>query len=386
MRDREIERYRLGGDHPRRGRGRRHGAGSSASGRLRYSSPLQRQGSAAREDRLDVDAFIAAHRPTWTRLDALLTHGHRGRLSAPELDELVRLYLRASSHLSTARTVHRDPSLTAELATLVGRAHGTVYGTRVRSWRAVGTFAGVTFPAAVWHARRAVLASTALFLAAALAVGVWFATSDAAVEAFAPPEVREAYLTEDFEAYYSSAPAGQFAATVFTNNVRVGVLAFALGIAWCVPTGLVLLLNGANLGVAAGLFHAAGRAPHFWGLVLPHGLLELTAVFIAGGAGFRLGWALIAPGDRRRTAALAEEGRRVVVVVAGLVVVFLVAGVLEGFITPSGLPTWARVGTGVLVELVFVTALVVRGRAAAAAGFTGAVGEHRPLLRRVPAP
>lgn len=332
---------------------------------------------------MDVDAFISAHRPTWARLDALLAGARRGRLSAPELDELVRLYLRVSSHLSTARTVHRDPSLTAELAALVGRAHGTVYGTRSRTWRAVGRFAGVTFPAAVWHARRAVLASAALFLLAALAVGVWFARTDAAVEALAPPEVREAYLTEEFEAYYSSAPAGQFAATVFTNNARVGVLAFAVGIAWCVPTAIVLVVNGANVGVAAGLFHAAGRAPHFWGLILPHGLLELTAVFIAGGAGFRLGWTLIAPGDRRRGEALAEEGRRVVVIVAGLVVVFLVAGVIEAFVTPSGLPTEARVGTGVVVELAFVAYLVVRGRAAAAAGLTGAVGEHRPTLRPV---
>lgn len=333
---------------------------------------------------MDVDAFIAAHRPTWARLDALLGGARRGRLSAAELDELVRLYLRVSSHLSTARTVHRDPSLTAELAALVGRAHGTVYGTRSRSWRAAGRFASVTFPAAVWHTRRAVLASAALFLAAAVVVGVWFARSDAAVEALAAPEVREAYLTEDFEAYYSSEPAGQFAATVFTNNARVGMLAFAVGIAWCVPTAAVLLLNGANLGVAAGLFHAAGRAPHFWGLVLPHGLLEITAVAIAGGAGLHLGWTLIAPGDRRRAVALAEEGRRIVVIVAGLVVVFLVAGVLEAFITPSGLPTWARVGTGALVEAVFVGYLVVRGRAAYAMGFTGAVGEHRPSLRPGP--
>lgn len=334
----------------------------------------------------DVDAFITAHRPTWDRLDELLAGARRGSLGPHDLDELVRLYLRASSHLSTARTVHRDPALTAELAALVGRAHGTVYGTRARSWRALGRFVGTTFPAAVWHARRAVVASAALFLAAALAVGVWFARSDAAVEALAPPEVRQAYLEEDFEAYYSSAPATQFGASVFTNNVRVGVLAFAGGIAWCVPTAFVLVSNGANLGVAAGLFHAAGRAPHFWGLILPHGLLELTAVFIAGGAGLRLGWTLIAPGDRRRSDALAHEGRRTIVIVIGLVAAFLVAGVIEAGVTPSGLPTAARVATGVVVEVVFLVYLLQRGRAAAAVGLTGAMGEERRRLTpdRVP--
>lgn len=291
-----------------------------------------------------------------------------------------------SSHLSTARTVHRDPALTAELATLVGRAHGIVYGSRPRTWRAVSRFLTVTFPAAVWHARRPIAASFLLFTVAALVVGAWFATSDAAVEALAPPEVREAYLEEDFEAYYSSQPASQFAAAVFTNNAKVGVLAFAAGIAWCVPTAVVLVTNGMNLGMAGGLFHAAGRAPHFWGLILPHGLLELTAVFVAGGAGLRLGWSLIAPGDRRRGVALAEEGRRAIVIVIGLVGVFLVAGLVEAFVTPSGLPTWARVGIGVVVEAAFVLYVVGLGRAAAAEGYTGALGEERRSVRPAPVP
>jgi uncharacterized membrane protein SpoIIM required for sporulation len=110
-------------------------------------------------------------------------------------------------------------------------------------------------------------------------------------------------------------------------------------------------------------------------LILPHGLLELTAVFIAGGAGLRLGWTLIDPGDRTRRAALAEEGRRALAIVAGLVVVFLAAGTIEGFVTGSSLPTAARVGIGVLGEAALLSWLLIRGRAAAAKGFTGAVGE-----------
>jgi uncharacterized membrane protein SpoIIM required for sporulation len=107
--------------------------------------------------------------------------------------------------------------------------------------------------------------------------------------------------------------------------------------------------------------------PRFWGLVLPHGLLELTAVFIAGGAGLRLGWALVDPGDRPRTTALAAEGRRSVVIVIGLVAAFIVAGIIEGFVTGSPLPTWARVGIGVAVEAAFLGYLVLRGPVAAAA-------------------
>jgi len=187
--------------------------------------------------------------------------------------------------------------------------------------------------------------------------------------------VREAYVKQDFEQYYRSAPASEFASQVFTNNVQVSIYAFAAGIALCVPTAFILMFNGANVGVAGGLFASVGQQLKFWGLILPHGLLELTAVFIAGGAGLRLGWTLIDPGDRTRRAALAEEGRRALAIVAGLVVVFLAAGTIEGFVTGSSLPTWARVGIGVLGETALLSWLFVRGRAAAAQGLTGALGE-----------
>ena len=117
-----------------------------------------------------------------------------------------------------------------------------------------------------------------------LAVGLWVGTSPAALEASGPEALRQAYVEEDFEAYYSSLASSEFAALVTTNNIRVGALAFAGGIA-LLPTALVLVMNGATVGVAWGLFLAAGEQARFWGLILPHGLLELTAVFVAGGAG-----------------------------------------------------------------------------------------------------
>ncbi|GGI04903.1 stage II sporulation protein M [Egicoccus halophilus] len=232
-----------------------------------------------------------------------------------------------------------------------------------------------SFPAAVWHARVAVLAATVVFVAAFAAPALWLANSPAAVEAAMPETARQSYLEEEFEGYYSAEPGTTFAARVFTNNARVGALAFASGIAAGVPTLVVLVVNGLNVGVAAGMFHAAGEAARFWGLILPHGLLELTAVFVAGGAGLRLGWALIAPGERFRRQALAEEGRRCVVIVIGLVLVFLVAGLLEGYVTPAPWPTWARVGTGALVWVAFLAYVGIYGRDAARHGRTGALGE-----------
>jgi uncharacterized membrane protein SpoIIM required for sporulation len=128
--------------------------------------------------------------------------------------------------------------------------------------------------------------------------------------------------------------------------------------------------------VLGGLFIAAGKGGEFFGLILPHGLLELSAVTIAGAGGLRLGWAVIAPGDRTRGEAVALEGRRSVAVVLGLMLAFVIAGIIEGFVTPSGLPTAMRVAVGIVVAGGFWTYIVVRGRAAEAMGLTGLLGEQ----------
>lgn len=337
---------------------------------------------------MDIDGFIHRHQPTWARLAEHTRRGRRGihRLAPHEVDELVADYQRTSAHLSHARAAYDDAALTARLTRLVAEANSVVYGRRPRTLAALGRFFAETFPAAVWHARRAVLAAAVCFLAPAVAIGAWLGTSERALEASAPAAVREAYLEEDFEAYYSSAPAAQFATEVTVNNIRVAILAFAAGILFCVGTAYLVVLNGANVGVAAGLFVAAGEAPRFFGLILPHGLLELTAVIVAGGAGLQLGWAVIAPGDRTRRDAVAEEGRRSVTIVLGLVVAFVVAGAIEGFVTGSGLSTVVRVGIGVAVEAAFVLYVVTQGRRAAAHGETGLLGPRPPTWDGLPAP
>ena len=326
---------------------------------------------------MDIDRFIARNTRTWDRLDELSSRAGRGlrRLSPAEVDELVETYQRVSSHLSHARVAYGDPALTARLTRLVSQANGVIYASRSRTVRAVSDFFAWRFPAAVWQSGRFVAISAALLLVPALAIGTWLATSDEALEASAPEAVREAYLAEDFEDYYSSEPATQFATEVTVNNIQVAITAFATGVLLCLPAALLLIFNGANLGYAGGLFADAGELGKFFGLILPHGLLELTAVVIAGAAGLRLGWAIIAPGDRTRGEALGAEARQSGVIALGLVLAFAVAGIIEGFVTGRGVPTGLRVGIGVAAEAAFVTWIVVQGRAATARGVTGALGE-----------
>ena len=128
----------------------------------------------------------------------------------------------------------------------------------------------------------------------------------------------------------------------------MSALVLIAGALFVLPAVYVLAQNAINVGIVGGLMVANGRGDVFFGLIAPHGLLELTAVFVAAGAGMRLGWQWFDPGPRPRSVALAEEGRAAVAIAMGLAVVLLVSGVIEGFVTPSPLPTWARIGIGAL--------------------------------------
>lgn len=313
---------------------------------------------------MDIDRFVADNHATWDRLSELT--GRVNTLSGDEVRELTRLYQRTSGHLAYAQAHFADPEVKTFLTNRVAETAGALYGARRHTWRTVGRFFSVTFPLSVWELRWFVAASALTFLLPAVVLGTWIAHSNAALDVVAPAAVREAYVHHDFATYYSSQPSVDFATEVYFNNVLVTFEAFAGGITCGLLTVVALFFNGANLGVAAGLFYAAHQPGEFWGLITPHGLLECSSVVLAGAAGLRIGWTLIDPGDRPRLRALADEGPRAMVLVLGTVLTLAVAGTIEGFVTGSGLPTAVRVGTGVSVEIAFLTWVVLCGRAARA--------------------
>jgi uncharacterized membrane protein SpoIIM required for sporulation len=320
---------------------------------------------------MDLDVFVTAHRAEWDRLDALLRR--QRKLSGTEVDELVALYQRTATHLSLIQSSAPDPQLTGRLTNLVARARATVTGTRRASWRDVTRFLTQGFPAAVYRARHWWVPTALLSTVLAAVIGWWIATHPEVQSSIAAPaELRE--LTRpggEYETYYSSHPAASFAAQVWTNNAQAAAMCLVLGGFLCFPVLWILFQNMLNLGVGAGLMSSAGRLDTFLGLVLPHGLLELTAVFVAAGTGLRLGWTLIDPGTRSRRTALAEEGRAALGMAIGLALVLFVSGAIEGFVTPSGLPTWARLAIGIAAELAFLAYVYVLGGRAARMGETG---------------
>ena len=317
---------------------------------------------------MDLDAYVAAHQPAWDRLEEL---SRRNKLTGAEADELVELYQRVATHLSVVRAQAPDPALVSRLTSLVARARSQVTGASAPAWRDMSTFLGQSFPAAVWRSRWWVVGVAGSFLMVAISLGWWIAAHPHVQTSIASSEQIRQLVEHDFKDYYSSHPAGDFAFQVWTNNAWIAALCITLGGFLGLPVIWLQFQNAVNVAVDGGLMAAHGKLGLFLGLILPHGLLELTAVWVAGGVGLRLGWTLIDPGPRRRAEAFAAEGRAAIVVAMGLVLVLFVSGLLEAFVTPSPLPTWARIAIGVFVWGLFITWITVYGRRAVRLGHTG---------------
>jgi uncharacterized membrane protein SpoIIM required for sporulation len=330
---------------------------------------------------VDVDSFTAAHQADWDRLASLVRR--RRRLTGDEVDELVASYRRTATHLSVLRSRGQDPALIARLSGMLARARAAVTGAHTPAWRSVSEFFGVGFPATAYRARWWWLATAAGSIAVALIAGRWIAASPAVQSSLVSHSQVASLVNHQFRDYYSQDTASAFALKVWTNNVWVAAQTLILGAFLGIGTIFILLQNALNLGVDGGLMIGHGKAVEFFTLILPHGMLELSAVFLAAAAGLRMGWAVIDPGPRPRIQALAEKGRATVTIVLGLIVVLATSGAIEAFVTPSSLPAWARIGIGAVVEIAFLTYVILAGRRAQRLGLSADMAEapeHAPVV------
>jgi uncharacterized membrane protein SpoIIM required for sporulation len=310
---------------------------------------------------MDIDSFIQHYRPEWERLEQACAKGGRGlaKRTGPEIDDLVRLYLRTSAHLAEVRTRYRDPRLEAYLNRVVGVAHSALYGSRARSWRQVIKLFGPRYREAARRTLPFILVAAAIMVLVSGVVEVWVAGSREAQAGLLPPFAHDAVQRAGGRRPdLGVAPAG-LSAFIFLNNVRVALLSFLTGLALGIGSIYFVAQNGLLLGTLAGAYQAAGKAGIFWPLILPHGLLELTAICIAAGAGLRMGWSLIEPGDRTRGQSLVAEARDAVFVMVGVVPAFGVAALIEGFITPSGINHAVSITLGFVVAVVYIVLLFV---------------------------
>lgn len=320
---------------------------------------------------MDLDAYAVTHAREWHRLDVL---SRSRRLDGAETDELMELYDRVSTQLSVVRSAAPDAEVVGFLSALLLRARNRAGGARTTTWRGVAAFFTHRFPAALYRLRWwwgiTLLANMALFAVVLL----WLLANPGVEDATTDPATVQQYVEQDFASYYSENPATSFGSRVWINNSWVAALCLAFGVLG-LPVVLLLVSNVVNVAFAASLMTRHGHAEDFWGLILPHGMLELTAVFVAGGVGLRLFWSWIEPGGLTRSRSMAREGRTAMTVALGLVAVLLVSGFLEAVVTPSPLPTPVRIGIGAVAELAFFAYVFGLGRRAAAEGHDGDVAE-----------
>ena len=311
--------------------------------------------------------FRKERQSTWTELDRLVSRAEKSgleSLTARDLSRLPVVYRATLSSLSVARAVSLDRNLVEYLEALCARAYVQVYGVKRGFLATARTFLSRTFPRAFRDYRRHIGLSAAIVILGVLA-GFFLTLSDIdRYYAFVPEAMAggrtPAASTEALKGYLYDTeenPSGAlftFASFLFTHNSRVGMLAFALGFALGIPTLFLLFTNGLTLGAFVGLHHSRGLAVDVWGWLLPHGITELLAIIICGGAGLVLAQSIVFPGRRTRLESLSVQGREAAKLVIGAVFMLFLAGLIEGIFRQTVLSVPIRYAVAILSAVYWV--------------------------------
>jgi uncharacterized membrane protein SpoIIM required for sporulation len=309
-------------------------------------------------------------RERWRELSRILEKvgrvGLRG-ISSDELIDLGRLYRRAAADLARARTAGLDPREIQFLNALVGRAYGYVYTSETRGISSVKTFFTREFPQAFRRCFPFIgTAFTVFVLAALFGLIATYYNSDAPEALLGPGRTAQLQGIAERHVGRKDWLPGEMrpiaSSSIMTNNIMVSILAFSLGIFGCLGTLFLIFYNGLMIGAVAAAVHQHHVGVSFWAFVAPHGVLELPAIFIAGGAGLLLGYALINPGETSRREAVREAGGEAVKLIMGVAAMLVVAGTIEGFFSPSLLPSPLKFSLAAALFTGLVAYLTLAGR------------------------
>ena len=315
---------------------------------------------------MDVARFVEERRSDWERFDRLLRAAGRGlgRLGKVDLRELGALYRLASSDLARAQAAAAGPELVDYLTNLVVRGHGIIYRPERARLRTVWSFFAREFPTLVRQEWRAILLGIAAFALPVLWCYLMASMDPKFVEAVAPPGLRERLERGELWVYRINPIKPAASSAILTNNISVTFTYFALGITFGAGTLLGLIAFGTHFGILSVVVSQSRMAREFWAFVAPHGALEIPAVFFGAAAGFILGGSLLFPGDLRRKEALAVRSRTAFKLVMGCVPMLVIAGILEGFVSPlppDVLPPEIKFAAGAAIFVLFLTYLLRAG-------------------------
>jgi uncharacterized membrane protein SpoIIM required for sporulation len=324
----------------------------------------------------DINQFLNRRRDNWNRLEALLQRVEAGGLRGlppAEAREFGVLYRRASSDLVTARAKTANAEILEYLNDLVARSYAQIYRSRRFRPRDILTFLLLDFPRLFRHCWK-YMALSGFIMAAAVVFGWEMSRRDPAGAYYmlppqfvkAIPTIREnwRHRTGHETSMLTPHEMAITSSWLMTHNIGVGYVALGGGALFGLPTLWALILNGALLGILGQAMSTSETGLVFWSLILPHGVIELTAIAIFGGAGFVIAGALLAPGRRSRRDALIERGRLAIMLALGATAMLVLAGLIEGIITPPDfIPPVAKLlfALGTLIGLLAYFGFAGRG-------------------------
>jgi len=286
--------------------------------------------------------WLDKRKPYWNRLEQLLDQSARRGLSSlgrSELQELGLLYRQIAADLAAMREDRGSVHFARYLNQLLARAHNIIYSAKKTSPSAIFGFFAVTYPRVFRQQWRYVQIALLIFaISAAAGAVLTYQDPDFKLSIIGPQMVH----TIEKRGMWTHSIVGVkplASSAIMTNNLSVGFMTFALGITAGLGTIYMLLFNGLLLGVIGMACHTSGMSLQLWGFVAPHGVLELPAIFVAGGAGLRVAAGLLFPGYLPRRESLARAGTEAVQLLLGSIPILVVAGVIEAFVSPTGLAT-----------------------------------------------
>jgi uncharacterized membrane protein SpoIIM required for sporulation len=322
---------------------------------------------------VNLDRFVRERETSWTELESLVDDAGRRpeRLGPARVRRMGALYRSAAADLAAARRRFPGEVAVLRLEHLVARARHVVYDSEARR-ESVRTFFSRTYWRRIRERPRILLVAAVLLFAPMALSAVWGHNDPGAAARLVPDQYSSVTepRTGGTSLGLTPAESSDMATKIFTNNIRVAFFAFAGGITFGLVTAAVLLFNGLLVGTLLGLSLSAGNGEPFLALVAPHGLLELSCIAVAGMAGLRIGWAVIAPGHRPRAAVVQEEARAAGELALGTAAWLVLAGIVEGFVTPRGLDLPTAIAVGLLLAVPYWALVVLRGGPAPSAAST----------------
>ncbi|MCA1064154.1 stage II sporulation protein M [Rossellomorea sp. AcN35-11] len=309
---------------------------------------------------MNVKQFVKEHRNDWKQLEDLLASlRKRNNTTGPAIDQFNRLYQKAAQNLSYSQTYFPNEEVTDYLNGLVSKSHNLLYKDQMSSWKQMRYFFSTTFIGLLLEQWKFVVAAMMLFTIGAIGAFISVVNDPLHLYSILPPEMSQGVDPANLGKSDGQVDSSFMSAAIMTNNIKVSFLAFAGGVTFGLLTVYILVYNGIIIGALAAVFWHQGMSYEFWAYIVPHGMIELTAIFIAGGAGLLMGYKLFVPGRYTRGSQLKQQAKRSVQLLLGTVPLFVIAGIIEGFITPAAIPLPAKYAVAFLTVIGLILYMLI---------------------------